>query len=352
MQYFISGIQQIGVGIPDVHQAWKWYRQNFGMDVPVFDDKGKAELMLPYTGGQPQERHAILALNMQGGGGFEIWQYRSRTPKAADFNVSAGDLGIFIAKMKTRNIKETYAIFKAQGVNLISEIVNNPNREPHFYAKDPYGNIFEYVESDIWFARRKLPFGGAYGFVVGVSDTDKSINFYKNVLGYDNVVYDKTDTFDDLASIPGGNNEFRRVLLTHTKSRKGPFSRMLNKSYVELLEAKNYSPKKIFENRFWGDLGYIHVCFDIVGMENLKEKCLNIGQPFTVDSGQKFDMGEAAGRFAYVEDPDGALIEFVETYKVPVFKRLGWYINLKKRPVDRPLPDRFLKLMGLSRVKD
>ena len=22
----ISGIQQVGIGIPDVHKAWKWYR--------------------------------------------------------------------------------------------------------------------------------------------------------------------------------------------------------------------------------------------------------------------------------------------------------------------------------------
>ena len=42
-------------------------------------------------------------------------------------------------------------------------------------------------------------------------------------------------------------------------------------------------------------------------------------------------MGEAAGHFTYIEDPDGALIEFVETHKVPVLKKLGWYIHLKDR---------------------
>ncbi|MEZ5172527.1 MAG: hypothetical protein R2850_03205 [Bacteroidia bacterium] len=46
--------------------------------------------MLPYTGGKPWERYAILALNMQGGGGFEIWQYTGREPQPANFNIQVG----------------------------------------------------------------------------------------------------------------------------------------------------------------------------------------------------------------------------------------------------------------------
>ncbi|MCK6693108.1 MAG: VOC family protein, partial [Thermoanaerobaculia bacterium] len=57
---FISGIQQIGIGVSDVQKAFRWYRRYFGMDVPVFEEAATAALMLPYTGGQPQERHAIL----------------------------------------------------------------------------------------------------------------------------------------------------------------------------------------------------------------------------------------------------------------------------------------------------
>ena len=51
----------------------------------------------------------------------------------------------------------------------------------------------------------------------------------------------------------------------------------------------------------------------------------------SVDIDNSFDMGEAAGRFSYIEDPYGTLIEFVETHKVPIIKKIGWYINLKKR---------------------
>ena len=66
----ISGIQQIGIGVTDVNKAWKWYRKYFGMDIRVFEDAAIANFMLPYTGGEPRERYAALALNLQGGGGF------------------------------------------------------------------------------------------------------------------------------------------------------------------------------------------------------------------------------------------------------------------------------------------
>jgi hypothetical protein len=112
-------------------------------------------------------------------------------------------------------------------------------------------------------------------------------------------------------------------------------------------------PRKIYDGRMWGDLGFIHLCYDVKGMDALKEKCADAGFPFTVDSGgSSFDMGEAAGRFSYIEDPDGTLIEFVETHKVPIVKKLGWYLNLKQRRADKPLPRWMIKVMGLTRVKD
>ena len=60
---------------------------------------------------------------------------------------------------------------------------------------------------------------------------------------------------------------------------------------------------------------------------------------------------EAAGHFAYIEDPDGALIEFVETHKVPILKKLGWYLDLRKRDPKKSLPDWILKTLRFSKVK-
>jgi catechol 2,3-dioxygenase-like lactoylglutathione lyase family enzyme len=348
----ISGIQQVGIGIPDVNAAFRWYRQHFGMDIPVFEEAAEANLMLPYTGGKPHQRHAILAINMHGGGGFEIWQYTSRTPVPVSFEIQLGDIGHFVTRIKSANVQQSYAFLKAKGADVLGTVVQSPDGKEHFFVRDPWGNIFQVVPGQDWFAKGKQLTGGPSGALLGVTDMEKSMRFYADILGYDTVVYDKTGTFTDLQVLPGGQVEVRRVLLSHSQPRAGAFSRLLGSSCIELVHVKSKTPRKIFEGRWWGDLGFIHLCFDIVGMQEMKVLCSSKGYQFTVDSADSFDMGEAAGHFSYIEDPDGTLIEFVETHKVPILKNLGWYLNLRKRAADKPLPNWMLKSMSLNRVKD
>ncbi len=350
MKKIIAGIQQIGIGVANVQEAFTWYRQNFGMDIPVFEEAAEANLMLPYTGGKPHRRHAILAINMKGGGGFEIWQYTSRVPQSAGFEIQLGDYGLFCPRIKTDNVKATFENFKSKNLNLVSEIVSDPGGHQHFYLKDPYGNIFEVGAGIDWFGKGIQHTGGPNGCMIGVSDMDRSKKFYSEILGYNEVIYDKEGVFDDLKNLPSGTQQYRRVLLSHKQPRTGSFSKLLGSSTIELIKAKERVPKKIFENRFWGDLGFIHLCFDVNGMEEIQRQCNSLGYPFTVDSANSFDMGEAAGRFSYVEDPDGTLIEFVETHKIPILKKIGWYLNLRNRDPEKSLPDWMLKAMALNRV--
>ena len=355
MKKRICGIQQMGVGVPDVQKAWAWYRKNFGVDVCIFEEAAEAPLMIDYTGGIIQSRTATLALSMDGGGGFEIWQFTSRPTEKAEFDLQLGDYGMIACKIKSRDIKVAHENMLKNGVKDLSDIKQSPNNKNHFYVKGPNGNIFEVVEASDWFSRTNHPShcGGVYGSIIGVSDIDKSMCFYQDILNYDEVVYDQTGYFEDLNFFPSGTGKFRRILLKHSSKRTGPFAPLLGDSTIELLQSiERKDCRKIFENRFWGDSGFIHLCFDVQGMDALKQECEEKGFPFTVDSSDTFDMGEAGGRFSYVEDPDGTLIEFVETHKVPILKKFGWYINLKNRKPGKSLPRIILKLMGLNRYKN
>jgi catechol 2,3-dioxygenase-like lactoylglutathione lyase family enzyme len=347
----ISGIQQVGIGVANMPEAWKWYREQFGVDIRIFEEEAEAPFMIPYTGGKVRRRHATLALNMQGGGGFEIWQYKDRTPEAPKVPALLGDYGIFAVKIKSRNVKENYQHYVAQGLD-VTPLDKDPAGNDSFFVRDPYNNYFQIVSGNSWFSTEKKLTGAAYGALIGVSDIEKSKIFYRDILGYDEVVYDFTTSFSDLSSVPGGKNTHRRVLLRHSKSREGAFSRVLGDSVIELFQVSGRKAESIFANRFWGDLGFIHLCFDINGMSPLRDKCTAAGHPFTVDSSSSFDMGEAAGHFSYIEDPDGTLIEFVETHKVPIMKKLGLYLNLRKRDPKKSLPTFMLKALSLNRVKD
>ena len=106
MAKLISGIQQVGIGVLDVHRAWAWYRKAFGIDVRMFEESAEAALMKSYTGNEVHSRHAALALHMGGGGGLEIWQFTSRTSQPASFEIKMGDTGIFILKIKCEDAED------------------------------------------------------------------------------------------------------------------------------------------------------------------------------------------------------------------------------------------------------
>lgn len=353
MSYIISGIQQLGVGNTNVQETFKWYRKAFGTDIKIFEEAAMAELMLPYTANKPHARHAILAISMNGGGGFEIWQYTSRVAQNADFKIQLGDIGIFAGKIKSYDIQKSYDHLKQFGAKLLTEITETPDKRKHFYIHDLWGNVFEIIEEKTsWYQQKDFSTGGVLGAVIGVSDIDKSINLYKTVLGFDKVISDTTDTFNDWQGVEGSAKKFRRVVLRNSKPRLGSFGPLLGDNEIELVQAFDYTPRKIFENRLWGDCGFIHLCFDIKNMSALQTACEQAGQPFTVDGGAGFEMGEAAGHFTYIEDADGTLIEFVETKKLPVVKKIGWYLDLRKKAPEKHLPNFILKALRFSRVKD
>jgi catechol 2,3-dioxygenase-like lactoylglutathione lyase family enzyme len=187
------------------------------------------------------------------------------------------------------------------------------------------------------------------GAVIGVSDMESAIAFYKSLLNIDTVTYDEQGLLTD--GFSGDKRQYRQVVLHKKANGKGAFGKLLGSVDIELVQCLDRQPSKIFKNRFWGDCGFIHLCFDVFNMHGLKEHMEAKGYSFTIDSENSFAMEHASGRFCYMEDPDGTLIELVETHKVPVLKKLGFYLNLKKRNLEKPLPDWMIKLLALSKVK-
>lgn len=346
----INGIQQVGIGVKDSRLAWDWYRKAFKMDVPIFQDSAEAKLMTKYTSGKVESRHAILALNMQGGGGFEIWQYTSKIPSSPERHVHWNDLGILAVKIRCRDIQKTYDHLQSVGAKLLGKPSLNPIGVWHFYLKDPFDNLFEIEENQSWFSKNKDLTGGVSGVVIGVSSIEKALTVYQKNFHQTAILIDKTEKWEDFKALPEGEGIYHRVILQSSAIPAGAFSKLFCQNTIELVESKGLKGVKIFENRNWGDLGFIHVCFDVNHMDSLKENLKKSGFPMTVDSQNEFDMGAAAGRFAYIEDPDGTLVEMVETFKIPILEKWGWFLNLKKRKSTGPLSNLFVRLLSLNRV--
>lgn len=347
---YITGIQQIGIGVKKLRESMLTYKDLFGLNVLIFDDTSDAALMTKYTGGRVHKRRAVLTMNLAGGGGFEIWQFIDRNPQESANSIQLGDLGIYAAKIKCHNVEVAYEFLSRQMGIEVSQIKKDPAGESHFWVKDVLGNHFNIVRSQECFTKCNQKTAGVLGAIIGVSNMEEAVLFYNNFLGIDEVVYDAVDTFSD--NFNEQNIYCRRVLLRKKVSGKGAFNKLLGEVEIELVQRLDGSiPDKIFNNRFWGDCGFIHICFDVLNMEGLKKYADKLNIHFTVDSHESFVMANAAGRFCYAEDPDGTLIELVETHKIPLVKKLGLYLNLKKRNRQKPLPDWMIKMLALSKVK-
>ncbi len=349
MPDIINGIQQVGIGVSDIKVVFNWYRKYLGFDILLFKDEASATLMTQYTQDEVCQRNAYLSLNMLGGGGLEIWQFTSRTPEKPKAPVVLGDLGINAMKLRTNDVEASYETLKKLNLKYLTALTESNEIGSSFYFQDPWDNLVEVVQDNYAFSTTKNSIGGVLGAVIGVSSIQESIKFYKNLLGYGTVLYEKTIEIP-LNTNPDKVGRYRKVVLGHSRPKIGGFGELLGPTQIELLQALDREPLKIFENRLWGDLGYIHICFDVHGMKKLRKRAHSLNYPFTVDSADSFDMGDAAGHFSYVEDPDGTLIEFVETHKVPIFKPLGLYLNLKNRNPAKPLPKWLVRTLGFHRI--
>src|SRR5262249_53902120 len=148
----IAGIQQIGLGVTDAALVFAWYRRWLGMDIRIFDETARARLMTCYTGGTVHSRRAILAVNLNGGAGCEIWQFTSPASQPPSFDVELGDLGILSARVKAEDVTRAHRRL-ADGADVwMSPLRRDPSDAPHFWMRDPWGNLLQVVRGSDWFA--------------------------------------------------------------------------------------------------------------------------------------------------------------------------------------------------------
>ena len=349
MENFITGIQQCGIGTANAEDAAQFYKTLFGMDILLFNDTAEAVLMKAYTGNIIQKRKAMLTMNLMGGGGFELWQFTERQAQRAHTPARIGDLGIYAIKIKCPDVHAAFKYFNTAAGCSVSPIQKTSNGQSHFWLQDKFGHLFNLVKADDLFNKSGKICAGVCGAVIGVSNMHESLRFYKEFLGISHESYNVHSA--GIGPVSYKEEIFHSVLLCKQKADNGAFSQLLGGIQIELIAAQNYCGTKIYENRFWGDIGFIHLCFDVLNMTGLKNKASEYDYPFTVDSHASFAMEKAGGRFCYVEDPDGTLVELVETHTVPILKKAGWYLHLKNRKNNKPLPAWMIKAMGFNKLK-
>ena len=150
---------------------------------------------------------------------MEIWQFTSRE-SADQHKFSLLKNGLLVTKIKCKDAKMGHESLTDQPLGAVCQ---DPSGKNCFSVIDPFGNPFIASETEHWYQKKYSIFGGIEGVMIGVSDMDKSIEFYKDVVEIDEVIYDKTGVFEDLSALADGDKEYRRVRLQPSNRNSGAF---------------------------------------------------------------------------------------------------------------------------------
>jgi catechol 2,3-dioxygenase-like lactoylglutathione lyase family enzyme len=316
----INAFQHIGMGVKDIDKTYSFYRNLFGFKVKLNDVTMASKEMEPVIGSVETMR-IIMAANVKGGGILEFVEHKSSPTRSFPGGAIYGSYGVLEIGFGVRGIDRVVDHFRAQGVNFLTPIcdleMDGGRRWQYAYLKDTDGMRVQLVE-DIRPGEpdaKKPEVHGVMHVAIGVSDIENSKAFYKNVLGFDQQIFAYQGHMADMDPVSGGPLQMNLAILERSAPVTGPV-KMLPAGTVKLLEVPDNQGAHVYKGRRWGDIGCMEFCMDVSDLEatvaDAETKGAKVYLP-PVD----IDMGSGSrGKVAYIRDPDGTVVEFVEIITV------------------------------------
>jgi len=312
----INSLQHVGQGVWDINVTFEFYKRFFGYKVKLNDLTTLDEDMAPIIGSVETLR-SLMAMNVKGGGILELIEHKSSPIRPYPKDRGYGNYGILEVGYSVRCIDDIVADFREQGVRLLTPVCEvplvNERRWRCAYLQDPDGMRLQLVE-DIRPGKpmhKKPEVRGIVHVGVGVSDLERSKEFYRSALGFDRLVYSFEGHIPEMDSITGGPLQMKLAILERSAPVTGAIN-ILPAGTIKLIEVPGYPGRHIYKGRRWGDIGCMEFCMDVTDLEStiaeIKAKDINVYL-----SQVEIDMGYGSkGMVAYIRDPDGTIVELVE----------------------------------------
>jgi len=320
----INGLQHIGIGVKDRERSFHFYNNALGFSVPMSKSTDTCSGMIPVLGND-ETRNVVIALNPHGGGLVEIFQYVSKTPTPVPEEVDFSYNGYLFYGLKVKNIeKSLQTIQRYEGKALTDPMPFTPLKEHEWKTavyRDPdgiYAIVLEYPGSTVGYGGRVSRIGGVEYVAVGVSDLKRSMKFYSDILGYGDIVYTYEGVCPEWEILFGKGKKIKRALLQRSAKPQGLFRHFLRGGMIELIEVESNKKKHNFDGRKWGDIGCMELCFDVTDIQSTLDQIKKRGIPIIIPPYSQ-NMGlNTEATFAYIQDPDGSLLEFADIGRLPV----------------------------------
>jgi catechol 2,3-dioxygenase-like lactoylglutathione lyase family enzyme len=301
-----GSVHHVAMGVQDLEAMRSFYGDTLGfsnvfMEIEKADHTFMREVL--------RAPHVIFSGVMfrQEAGGIALLLVRmvQPVPRAIRKDFRYGDIGVAKITIAVSDIERLYGEL-GDKVNFCSEpkeAVIPGWGDYHFvYCKDPEGNLLEFVSAPTL----AVPgtFGGIRWVGIGVTDLERSLQFYQKYMGLDTRIIGIHETFSGLVDevADGKGVQVRSCLLGNSKGG----------GMVELFEVAGPRGRSIPFGVSFGDFGYLQTCIYCSDMDRTVASCRNAGigflsEPRLMDDG----IPEHTGSFVYVKDRDGIPVEFL-----------------------------------------
>ncbi len=316
----INALQHVGQGVRDVDTTYAFYKRYFGFKAKLNDITVASKEMAAVIG-RVETMRMMMAANAKGGGIIELIEHKSKAVAPFPDAGGYGNYGIIEVGYGVRNIEKVVTDFEARGVRFLTPVcdleLNAGRRWRYAYLKDPDGLPLQLTEDLVpGHSAAAAEVHGVMHVGIGVSNLERSKAFYGSVLGFDRVLHEREGFIPAMDPVTGGALRMRLAILERSAPACGPLASLLTRGIVKLFEFPDRKGKHLYAGRCWGDIGCMEVCLDVSDLmatvAAMREKGLQIYLPPV-----EINMGSGSkGLVAYIQDPDGTTIEFVEVKRI------------------------------------
>lgn len=316
----INAFQYVGMGVWNAEETYAFYKRLFGFKLKLNDITTSSKELEPVVGTRETMR-MMMALNLKGGAVLEFVEHKSSPIRPFPEDASYGHYGILEIGFGVRGIERVVEDFKARGVRFLTPIceldMGDGRHWRYAYLADPDGLRVQLVE-DIQAgepAARKPEVQGVIHVGIGVSNLKRSKAFYETALGFDRLVYACEGHMPEMDPLTGNPLEMKLAILERSAPVTGPVT-LLPAGTVKLFEVPRHQGMHIYKGRRWGDIGCMEFCMDVSDLKATVAEVQAKGAevylpPVDIDGG----FG-SKGKIAYILDPDGTMVEFLEVSTV------------------------------------